>query len=98
VYIIVTLQYVGVFIFTLLPLYPRVRWVDGGPYTIREHAGCALRTALNLLEKLSHNFNRQMKGQMFEQDNKLRVALGRGICGPNEQLQFFTMSLLTVFC
>ena len=50
----------GVFIFTLLPVYSLV--MGGCPCTIREHPGCALRAVLNLLEKISQYFNRKMKG------------------------------------
>jgi hypothetical protein len=76
-YIIATRQYVGKFIFTLLPLYPRVGgWGGGVPYTIREHAGCVLRAVLNVLEKLSQYFNRKMKGRNFVQNNKLGLQRG----------------------
>jgi len=69
---ITTRQYVGMFIFTLLPFYPGVG--VGGPYTIREPAGGAFRALLNLLGKRSQYFNRKMKGRNFEQNNRLCVA------------------------
>jgi len=74
-YIITTRQYVEEFIFTLLPLYPRVGG-EGVHYTIREHAGCVLRAVLHLLGKRSQYFNRKMKGRNFEQNNKLGLYRG----------------------